>query len=74
MGRTQNDQSSEESNHDDVDQRIFQHLEDTVSTEELWSVRDQRTIHLRWRFCFVENNGGRICFEGLNQTEKKVSN
>lgn len=74
MRRTQDDQSSEESNHDDVDQRILQHLEETVSNKELWQGYGQRTIHLRWRFCFVENSGGRICFEGLNQTMKKVSN
>ena len=26
------------------------------------------TIHLRWRFCLIEYNGGRICFDGRNQT------
>ncbi len=26
------------------------------------------TIHRLWRFCLVENSGGRICFEGRSQT------
>ena len=27
-----------------------------------------KTIQRRWRFCFVENSGGRICLDGRNQT------
>lgn len=28
------------------------------------------TIHRRCLFCFVENRGGLICFEGRSQTER----
>ena len=31
------------------------------------------TIHRRCLFCFVENNGGRICFDGRSQTINQVS-
>jgi len=30
------------------------------------------TIHRRWRFCFIENKGARICFDGRNQTRAQI--
>jgi hypothetical protein len=31
------------------------------------------TIHRRWRFCFVEKRGARICFDGRSQSVQMVS-
>lgn len=41
----------------------------TLRTEIRQIKSRQLTIHRRCLFCFVENRGARICFEGRNQTD-----
>ena len=67
---TQDNQRRQKGNDKDVENRILEDLRRLVSNAEAKQLAILLTIQRLWRFCFVENNGGRICFEGRSQTKE----
>ena len=70
---TEDDQGRHDTDHDEVEGTVFQHLGNNVHQSRTSGKTKRRlTIHLRCFFCFMENRGGRICLDGRNQTKQNT--